>query len=1094
MGPPLFLLPVLIWLASSARAVLIPFSNCLSSNIQQNRNPYLALQFQPFFVDAKFDTSSPAHNLTLTVYGNVTGQTTPGAYPPPADPSWQDPTNPFGQILNVTQSITTLFTTIGFLTYNPYIASPSAFCNAAVSGPCPFGPLFGADPTRPDQLHAFRISHAFDGPYSLATLSATLRIQNGYGGTTAQYLGCVLANVTPDLGASLSAALLWIPIVILALVGLATLMAAKYGPSSSKNFFYWSSYYGRDDDMLRLVTPGFADCLQYIQFIVLTGGLSLSYPGFYQPVVSRAGWSTLTFNQSFVSHGPGQQPLVDGVYFVNGTYGLSNLRDLAGMTTDSDMWGGMAVWLCVILISVIFLCQAGFFANWAIRRLKKSPPEDLRSKNLPFTAGNVTRIVYNFFLLPIVSLSMFQLVVAGQSPGSVVALAVVLLVSIAAFAAWTFFLIFTTNPRTALFDHLPSLLLYGPLYNTYSDEAAPFAIVPAVLNFVRGIAIGAVQPAGVVQLVILAICEIVFILTIHAFRPFQGLTSMNAYHTFFSVIRLITVLMMVAFVSALGVDEGVKGWIGYAVFLLHAVVLILGFFLNAIQTLIEIFARMAGVVGSRKGGGLARVFGVRQLSKRGDRPHHDSLGSSAAMLDAEYKPRHASRLTSMSGGSAPGRGRQFSFDTGSGATSAAGGQYVGSQGEEDGATPGGPSPGPSTPGGQPASFMHAEGAAGHNRRPSAPAVYYRTPRQRRPTFEALGEATGEREHVRRASADAAVEGAAAAAAASPPAFPAEVLAAAEQARHSMLSPNSFLRDPVRDPAGGAAAGGGADAADAEARRKQAEYYMSRESDFLYGVVRGPALSSEVGASTARVPRRRRVTGPADPISPAAAATGWLRGFFTGAGRRKDTAKGFEVVRSRPLHLMPGSDEEAALAGAANGGSPPQPQPPEEPYLDSPPKGQRRGAVMEMVDAKAMRHGGAPLLRPISTGPALLLPARLGEEPAQAVSPVQAPPTPLQSHTRAPSGGHGHYTPPGMYNRTAPPRPRRPDEPPVEERSDSLGSSVYPEEPPDFAEVEQRMSTGRVAGRTAGEAIRRYDVEAARMMGSAAELVVLRRRA
>src|SRR5690606_31118188 len=116
------------------------------------------------------------------------------------------------------------------------------------------------------------------------------------------------------------------------------------------------------------------------------------------------------------------------------------------------------------------------------------------------------------------------------------------------FAAWLLYLIATTKPRAFLFDDLPTVLLYGPLYNTYSDEAAAFTLIPVLLTFIRGIAIGAVQPAGVAQIVLLAICEVIQILTLHAFRPFHSPTSMNAYHTLFSALRLITVVLMVAFV------------------------------------------------------------------------------------------------------------------------------------------------------------------------------------------------------------------------------------------------------------------------------------------------------------------------------------------------------------------------------------------------------------------------------------------------------------------------------------------------------------------------------------------------------------------
>jgi len=79
------------------------------------------------------------------------------------------------------------------------------------------------------------------------------------------------------------------------------------------------------------------------------------------------------------------------------------------------------------------------------------------------------------------------------------------------------------------------------------------------------------------------------------------------------------------------------------------------------------------------------------------------------------------------------------------------------------------------------------------------------------------------------------------------------------------------------------------------RRPNVDYAV-REVDFYYGV-RGPALSSQ--------PTRKLKTGPADPVGPASAASGWFRGMF---GRKnKEAGKGFEVVRS--TRATPHADEE-----------------------------------------------------------------------------------------------------------------------------------------------------------------------------------------
>lgn len=457
-------------------------------------------------------------------------------------------------------------------------------------------------------LRAFKVEHDMASSYHFSTLHTTFTIISG--DATADRLGCISVDITPDLGFTVKNALAFVPLAVLILVGLATISAAIYSPWGTTDPFRWTSNYGRDEDVLRLVTPGFGDCLQYIQFIVLTGALSLDFPGYYQPVVSQASWSSLMFNQSFF--GIEHNPVVDGIYAVNGTRGLDRLEKLVGMDGPRDVWPAMMVWLLAILGIITFLIQFAFAFRWLYRELARIPEEDLRAKNMPFTVGNVIRIVYNFFLLPLISLSFYQLIIAGEAPAYCVGLAGLVIFILICFSIWIVRFIITTRPRSYLFDDLPTVLLYGPLYNTFSDDAVAYAVIPIFISFARGIAIGAVQASGIAQIVLLAICEVVSVLTIIAFRPFPSPSSMNLHHICFSFVRFLTILLSVVFVPSLGISQAAKSWIGYVILLLHGLVLVFGFFLNALQTLIEVIARLLGAGGNEAGvtrGGLVKVCG-----------------------------------------------------------------------------------------------------------------------------------------------------------------------------------------------------------------------------------------------------------------------------------------------------------------------------------------------------------------------------------------------------------------------------------------------------------------------------------------------------
>ena len=133
-------------LTRPAAAAYVNFQNCLNPNII-NSNP-LELQFVPLHFYASFNTTSPSHNLNVTVYGNVSGIATQVPYPAPNDPQWENPKSTVGKIVDLSKpnnKYSTLFAKFSVLSYTPYDATPSRFCNATIHGTCPLGPSFTAN-------------------------------------------------------------------------------------------------------------------------------------------------------------------------------------------------------------------------------------------------------------------------------------------------------------------------------------------------------------------------------------------------------------------------------------------------------------------------------------------------------------------------------------------------------------------------------------------------------------------------------------------------------------------------------------------------------------------------------------------------------------------------------------------------------------------------------------------------------------------------------------------------------------------------------------------------------------------------------------
>lgn len=828
-----------------ARAAFVEFTNCLDEVIITSEPR--VLQFVPLNISAVFNHGNSSHILNVTVYGNVTGQLYNGTYPAPNDPSWSNPNDTFGKIVDVEPGAalaTTLFASFNVLTYTPYNAPAAFWCQNTVNSACPVGPAFYTNSSDIQNLPGYTVAHDLSSSYAFSTIAATTRIQAG--SRNAQFYGCVTAYITPDLGDTLRGLLRYLPLGVLVLVGVATVAAAVYSPWGSNDIFHWSSNFGRDEDILRLVTPGFGDCLQYIQFVVFTGSLSLNYPGYYQPVVSRLGWSALIFNESLVTGGNGTSPLSDGVYQYrpNSRQGLDRITQLVGMNSPSDAWADMMVWLMVIIACVIVLTQIGFLFQWIYRQVKDVPPEDLRSKNWYFSVGNVVRIALGYFLLPLFALSMYQFVIASLGPTYAVALAAIVIVFVLAFTSWVTFQFARIRPRSFFFDDLQTVLLYGPLYNTYRDDKATFALIPIFVNLLRGIAIGAVQNSGVAQIVLLAICEIILILSVNLMRPFAPATSMNLYHTCFCLVRLLTILLTITFIPSLNVATSSRGWIGYVILLIHACVLVFGFFLNAIQTLIEVIARLAGA-GANGGrdaarGGLTKVFGVRQLSRRSPRTdNRNSMGSNAQMLAMADDDKEMSLTRTRTRTLSASSGLLLDNNKRKRASNPIEGSSNGRQTPDGMSTLSRLSRNITSPG----------SIVGLSKQDSKDP-YYRPPRRNTNDFNTtsgkpiLSNSSQKGVKVAEQAIDDGGEG----------------------------SSNSQKRSEDYDENG------------IELTKSKTDYAV-REVDFYYGV-RGPALSSGT---------RKLKTGPADPTAASFSAKGWIKGLL--GNKTKESGKGFEVVRS-----------------------------------------------------------------------------------------------------------------------------------------------------------------------------------------------------
>ena len=131
-------------LLGNSEAASTTFENCLSPNIIE-ASPPQPLQWVPLYVLVVFNLSDPSHNLNVTVYGNVTGQTTVQELPPPNSTDWSNSSVTLGKLPDrdpANNKFSTLRAAINVLTYTPYRAAPSRFCNSTLNTHCPIAPVF----------------------------------------------------------------------------------------------------------------------------------------------------------------------------------------------------------------------------------------------------------------------------------------------------------------------------------------------------------------------------------------------------------------------------------------------------------------------------------------------------------------------------------------------------------------------------------------------------------------------------------------------------------------------------------------------------------------------------------------------------------------------------------------------------------------------------------------------------------------------------------------------------------------------------------------------------------------------------------------
>lgn len=587
-------------------AAEVRFTDCLNYDSVSTSLYFLPNRVESSYVEV---TDSSDRTLHFEIFGTMTGQ--------------------LQNLDDKSSKYSTLRSQLSALQY-PIYDNYSKLCEAAES--CPFGP------GNTSFSYEFGVSSAYQG----IAFNAKFVILDP--SQTAQVVGCIEASVMPIIEDSVWFILVFVVLGITVLVGATFFLTVSLNPwTGTKNMYIWSSNYGADSSVIRLITPGYFDIMKYLQYTFFLGCLSLDYPAFLQPIISVFSWSCLFFTSSLISSSTGNHN--DGLFNGNALYGLERMSQINQVPHAYDVWAGFILYLLCIGAAVLLICEFIAVSTWAWKKYKQDT-SDLRNRNLSFIYGIGLKLSHHLFALPLITFSFFQCILTNRGGGPVY----LSILSTLVLVAWILIAIYIcrhlskVNPRQALYDDMATLLRYGTFYNTYNEHGSIFFVVELTTTFFRGMTFGAIQMSGLAQIILLAVIELFYFFCILIIKPYDSETSMNLISSLFTVLRFMLIFLSLPFLESLNIDLVVRQWLGYVILILHGLVVLL-FLMHGIQVIVEVLLRNNGVVTQEHTGA---IYSLKQLSRRKRTaeaiPLNDSKSYMSAPVDEHLRHHHGASI------------------------------------------------------------------------------------------------------------------------------------------------------------------------------------------------------------------------------------------------------------------------------------------------------------------------------------------------------------------------------------------------------------------------------------------------------------------
>lgn len=401
-------------------------------------------------------------------------------------------------------------------------------------------------------------------------------------------LGCVLAPLT----AGIRPALYWVALVLPITSFLATLLSALGGK------LYGANRMGEASTNESRKDPGYfaslVDCLSYIQFMFFSGALSLSYPGFFQPIVGMSSWSTLMLARGPYFLTSPYRGIQDGIYEINGTFGGTSGMELMTQVMGAPV--SLENWINVLLISVLviiflaILTQLHDKVPWIQAQYEEPSTPNVRLRRHLSGLWMMLRAYLTLFLLPIVAWTTYQLRRAIYFPiyYTIAAVSVVCIMLAACGLAFTQF-----RPKQI------GYLIVGDIDKRFGEGSQSLGLYTVVifsLLFSRGAIIGGLQLFGSAQVTALVACEAIQFAFAYMTLPRSFLMSR---HALLSYARCAILLLCIGMVFNSG-SISAKSACGYAILAAHVLVLVVLFLIPPVYELFRAVLKPTAAVLPRR--------------------------------------------------------------------------------------------------------------------------------------------------------------------------------------------------------------------------------------------------------------------------------------------------------------------------------------------------------------------------------------------------------------------------------------------------------------------------------------------------------------